>query len=409
MKLYKAKYLAPALLCFFSVPQGHTEDSKSFVDSIKDGKTTLDFRFRVEDVRQEDLESDLEATATTLRTRLTFQTGRYEGFGGLIEFDSVTELDEVDYNAGPGRPVFPGSATILDPEGEDLNQAYISYANTSTTIKYGRQRILLDNQRFVGGVGWRQNEQTYDAFSINNTSVQKLNLFYAYIHNVNRIFGNDVAAGEQEMATHLLNAKYDFGTIGSLTGYKYLIDNESAPVFSTDTTGIRFTGKTGQFQYTMERAIQSDAGDNPVDYSASYGLLEGSLVLAPITLKAGYEVLGSDGTSGQFITPLATLHAFQGWGDIFLGGGSGNIPGGIEDMYASVGSKFGPVTTTVIYHQLSSRESLVLGASDLGSEIGVELAGKAGPVSLLMKFAEYNADEFGADTTKFWIMATSVF
>lgn len=409
MKLYKAKYLAPALLCFFSVPQGHTEDSKSFVDSIKDGKTTLDFRFRVEDVRQEDLESDLEATATTLRTRLTFQTGRYEGFGGLIEFDSVTELDEVDYNAGPGRPVFPGSATILDPEGEDLNQAYISYANTSTTIKYGRQRILLDNQRFVGGVGWRQNEQTYDAFSINNSSIDKLNVFYAYIHNVNRIFGDDVAAGDQDMATHLVNAKYDFGTVGSLTGYKYLIDNESAPAFSSDTTGLRFTGKTGRFGYTAELASQSDAGDNPADYSASYALLEGSLALAPITLKAGYEVLGSDGTSGQFITPLATLHAFQGWGDIFLGGGSGNIPGGIEDMYASVGSKFGPVTTTVIYHQLSSRESLVLGASDLGSEIGVELAGKAGPVSLLMKFAEYNADEFGADTTKFWIMATSVF
>lgn len=409
MKLRKTKYLAPALLCFCLVSQGHAENSKSFVDSIKDGKATVDFRLRVEDVSQESPGSDLEATATTLRTRLTFETGRYLGFGGLIEFDSVSELDEVDYNAGPGRPVFPGAATILDPEGEDLNQAYISYANSSTTVKYGRQRILLDNQRFVGGVGWRQNEQTYDAFSINNTSIEKLNVFYAYIHNVNRIFGDDVAAGDQDMATHLLNAKYDLGTVGSLTGYKYLIDNESAPDFSSDTTGIRFTGKTGNFGYTAELASQSDAGDNPAGYSASYGLLEGSLALAPITLKAGYELLGSDGSAGQFITPLATLHAFQGWGDVFLGGGSGNIPGGIEDLYASLSGKMGPVTATIVYHQLGSDDSSVLGTNDLGSEIGVALSGKAGPVGLLMKFADYSADEFGADTTKFWVMASIVF
>lgn len=409
MKLSNTIYLAPALLCLCSISQSYADDSKSFVDSIRDGKTTLDFRLRVEDVSQEEAGGDLEATATTLRTRLTFETGRYRGFGGLIEFDSVSELDEVDYNAGPGRPVFPGAATILDPEGEDLNQAYISYTNTSTTVKYGRQRILLDNQRFVGGVGWRQNEQTYDAFSVNNTSIDKLNVFYAYIHNVNRIFGDDVAAGDQDMATHLVNAKYDFGTVGSLTGYKYLIDNESAPAFSTDTTGLRFTGKTGRFGYTAELASQSDAGDNPDDYSASYALLEGSLALAPITLKAGYELLGSDGSAGQFITPLATLHAFQGWGDVFLGGGSGNIPGGIEDLYASLGGKLGPVTATIVYHQLGSDDSSVLGANDLGSEIGVALSGKAGPVGLLLKFADYSADEFGADTTKFWIMASIVF
>lgn len=409
MKLRKTKYLAPALLCLCCVAPSYAEDSKSFVDSIKEGKTTLDFRLRVEDVSQEDAGGDLEATATTLRTRLTFETGRYRGFGGLIEFDSVSELDEVDYNAGPGRPAFPDTATILDPEGEDLNQAYISYTTTSTTVKYGRQRILLDNQRFVGGVGWRQNEQTYDAFSINNTSVHKLNVFYAYVHNVNRIFGDEVAAGDQDMTTHLLNAKYNLGSVGAVTGYKYLIDNESAPAFSTDTSGIRFTGKTGRFGYTAELATQSDAGDNPADYSASYGLLEGSLALDPVTFTAGYELLGADGAAGQFITPLATLHAFQGWADVFLGGGSGNIAGGIEDLYTSMGGKLGPVTATIVYHRFGSDDSSVAGVDDLGSEIGVAVAGKAGPVGLLVKFADYSADDFGADTTKFWVMASLVF
>ena len=138
-------------------------------------------------------------------------------------------------------------------------------------------------------------------------------------------------------------------------------------------------------------------------------MLEGSIALGPATVKAGYEVLESDGANGQFITPLATLHAFQGWADVFLGGGSGNIPGGIKDLYTSVGGKLGPGTATFVYHQLSSDDPSVLPANDLGSEMGFAFAGKAGPMGILAKFADYSADDFGADTTKFWLMANLSF
>src|SRR5690606_17745555 len=159
-------------------------------------------------VSQDATLNDAEATATTLRTRLTFESGTYKGFGAVVEFDHVQEVDEVDYNTVPGAPVFPGSATVIDPEGTDLNQAYLSFASNESVYKYGRQRILLDNQRFVGGVGWRQNEQTYDGFSLNNKSFDKLNIFAAYVYNVNRIFGDESPAGDHKNQSILLNGKY---------------------------------------------------------------------------------------------------------------------------------------------------------------------------------------------------------
>ncbi len=400
---HSKKLLLASLVCGTLSSTGiQAADSSSFVDAIKDGKTTLNFRFRVEDVDM----GGAEATATTLRTRLTFETGKYYGWGGLIEFDHVQEVDEVDYNTGPGWPIFPGAGTILDPQGSDLNQGYISYSTENSVYKYGRQRILLDNQRFVGGVGWRQNEQTYDAFTINNKSIDKLNLFGAYIYNVNRIFGDEVPAGDQKNATVLLNAKYSLSESDSITGYYYAIDNESAVDFSSDTLGLRYVGKAGGFGYTAEIANQSEGGDSTLDYSAMYTLLEGSFKVGSVNLKAGYETLGADGAKGQFITPLATLHAFDGWTDMFLGGGSGNIAGGIQDLYFNAGTSFGPVTAAVFYHILSADDADVTGADDLGTELGLLLKGNAGPVGLLAKFASYSADDFGADTDKLWLMAT---
>ena len=52
----------------------------------------------------------------------------------------------------------------------------------------GRQRINLDNQRFVGVSPRRQNEQTYDGVLGQLQPVDELTLTYAYIDNVNTIF-----------------------------------------------------------------------------------------------------------------------------------------------------------------------------------------------------------------------------
>ncbi len=74
----------------------------------------------------------------------------------------------------------------------------LQLTNTSlpdTTLTLGRQRINLDDQRFVGNVGWRQNEQTYDGFRVVNKSIPNLTVDVTYFDQVNRVFGKESPVG----------------------------------------------------------------------------------------------------------------------------------------------------------------------------------------------------------------------
>lgn len=407
MKRTTQTLLAGAVISALCAAQTAAE-SATITEALQAGEVKLHLRARYEDVSEQTLQ---DATATTLKTRLTYTSGTYHGLGLTLEMDDTTALGSVDYSDGvTGR----GTAVIPDPEGTEVNQAFISYAHEHFTARYGRQRILLDNQRFVGGVGWRQDEQTFDALSLSSSPVEGLNLFYAYVSQVKRIFAE---ADDHNHDSHLINARYQT-PFGTLVGYAYLLDNQSIANLSSDTFGVRWQGKAGDYvNYNLEYATQSDAGDSSLDYSADYMLVEvlGRLTVADhtVNIKAGHEVLGSDGGAAAFTTSLATLHAFQGWTDRFL-----LMPAtGVEDTYFSIGSKFGPVNASLHYHILSANE----GSADYGTEFGFTLGTQVGPVALLLKYADYSADidlsenpgaaaaPFNRDTQKLWLMASATF
>jgi len=413
-KSFKLLTIASAIA---AISQGaHADEAKGITEAIKDGKVTLNFRMRYEDVNQDVAGgSDKNADALTLRTRLTYETASYKGFSGLIEMDDVTELGSVDYNTAPNDSSHPDAATISDPEGTEVNQSWIAYTYKDNTLKYGRQRILLDNQRFVGGVGFRQNEQTYDALTFTSKSITDTEIFLSHITRVNRIFGEDSSLGDHDNSTNLLNVSYKGLAIGKLSGYYYDIDNEDVAIMSTQTAGIRLAGKANNFGYTFEYASQSDAHDNTRSYDADYYLLEGSAKLGDFNLKIGHEVLGADDNDGYFITPLATLHKFQGWSDKFLNKGVGNISGGLTDTYATVGTKLGDVKVLLVYHQISADDDSVAGTDDYGSEYGLVVASKVGPVGLSLKYAKFSEDIDSTaltqvtDTNKLWLTASAKF
>lgn len=52
---------------------------------------------------------------------------------------------------------------VIDPAGVELNQLWLAWKGERGGATLGRQRLQLDNQRWVGNSGWRQNEQTFDA------------------------------------------------------------------------------------------------------------------------------------------------------------------------------------------------------------------------------------------------------
>ena len=220
---------------------------------------------------------------------------------------------------------------------------------------------------------------------------------------INDQFGPDSGAppANFESDSHVLNAKYEVLPNLYVTAYAYLLDIEDSPATSNRTFGIRATGASIagdriSVGYTIEYANQENYGNNPNNYSADYYLLEGALTIAGITSKLGYEVLG--GSSVQaFQTPLATLHAFQGWADKFLA-----TPGdGIEDLYISVARKLGGMSFSVIYHRFNPEA----GGPAYGSEWDLVIKRPlAERYSMDLKYANYNARSFATDTQKFWVV-----
>ncbi|OBT07128.1 hypothetical protein A9267_14785 [Shewanella sp. UCD-FRSSP16_17] len=362
---------------------------KAFID---DSSVNVQFRLRYEDV---DVANVDQQNQTTLRTRLTYQTGDIYNLFALAEVDDVRSTDN--------EPL------IGDYKYTQINQGFIGYKGPAETLaKLGRQRILLDNQRFVGGVGFRQNEQTYDAVSVKNTAIENLTAYYAYVANVNRIFPEGSGKEEHENETSLININYKGLDFVNLSGYGYLIDNTDVAAFSTDTFGVRATGNIKldalKVSYEAEYAQQSEGGDNPVSYSADYYKLGAGIDFDAFGAKIGYEVLGSDSGKAGFITPLATLHAFNGWTDKFLFGGKGNWDNGLVDTHVIVTGKIAGLKLLAKYHQFESD----YGDIDMGTEWGVAATYPfAKHYSLGVKYASFSgADEgydFSNDTDKLWL------
>lgn len=402
VSINRCAILVSAILGTISVPTLAAEAAPdSFTEMLSMGKTTLDFRYRYEYVDQDKL--DDQAKASTLRSRLTFASATWKGFSGLAEFDDVTSIGDDDYNStGNGKTQYP---VVADPEGTEVNQIWARYSAHGASGTYGRQRILHGDQRFVGGVGWRQNEQTYDGVRA-VYSISGLSLDYSYVYNINRVFGPDdgpVQPADLHGENHFLRADWNFMEKQTITAFAYLLDIDADPNYaagksagnSSDSYGVQYQGSFGPVSLKAAYASQQEAGDNPVDYDADYYMLEGAFKFTGLTATLGYEVLAA-GDGVGFKTPFATLHKFQGWADQFLV----TPADGIEDLYIGLAGAVGPVKLAGFYHDFQASES----SEDWGTEL--DLVGTwpvTGNLSLQLKYAGFSADSDSyGDVDKLW-------
>jgi len=372
--------------------------------AIRESKPIADLRLRMENVDQTGIAENAEAV--TLRARLGFETGKAWNTALLAESDLVWPLAG-DYNSTVnGKSAFP---IVADPETYEINRLQLT--NTSipgTTLVLGRQRINLDDQRFVGNAGWRQNEQTYDGVRITNKTVRNFTLDVAYLDQVNRVFGKDSPVGRYHGNDYLANVAYQL-PFGKLSGFAYLLDFEEALRDSSKTFGMRFSGERAikkiKLAYFASYATQSEYANNPLNYQDDYRAFELVGTFRQYSLGGGLEVLAGNGVKG-FATPLATLHKFDGWADKFLN----TPPNGLQRRYVTAGfTKKGlgvldTLSANATYHEFQSDR---LGL-DYGSEIDLQLQAKWQRFNGMLKYADYNAQRFATDTAKWWMQVDFV-
>ncbi len=304
-------------------------------------KPVIDIRARYEYGDTDQLDT---SQAFTVRERLGLQTQAWNGFSALIEGEfSQAVIDDYNGGAGPtADPFNPTNTVIADPETNELNQGYIQYEGYDTTVKAGRQRIIYDNAAFIGNVGWRQNEQTYDGISIVNKSIDGLTLNYAYIAQVNRIFGSDadspITAGpppftnvqDVDSSIHLFNASYAGIKGVTLGGYAYIMNFKDISTWDNNTFGLSAKGTLGGIALYGELAYQDKAAGGAFETDAFYGHIIATKAFGAQSVSLGLEHLDAG-----FQTPLATVHAFNGFADVTDAARISGAHNGLTDLYVT--------------------------------------------------------------------------
>jgi len=365
-----------------------------------EGDWILDTRLRYESVSQDRLE---DADAVTLRARLGYETPAWRGFRALAELEGVVQFTD-DFNDTVNGHT--GYAVVPDPEAFELNRLQLAWSGAEgRSVVLGRQRIVLGNARFVGNVGFRQNEQTFDALRASFRPFEQTTLTYIYVDRVRRIFGDDSPQGEWDSDSHIVQAEMATPA-GRLTAYGLLLDFQDAPAQSSQTYGLRWQNEWEVGAYkprlTLEVAQQRDYGDNTADFDLGYQHAEFGLRRGPWGVTAGGERLEGDDARG-FSTPLATLHAFQGWADVFLT----TPPDGVRDLYAGASysatpwSDAQPLTFAVTYHDFADDG----GSTDFGTEWDASARFTINEhVSIEAKTALFEGEDARfADRNKFWL------
>lgn len=308
-------------------------DAFDWITPILDIRTRYEFRD----------EGPLDPShALTARARVGLQTGEWNGWSALAEMEATHAFVD-DYRSNPTgsdatQPFVVNNTVIFDPENYELNRGWLQYRHEDMALKVGRQRIVRGNQAMLGTVGWRQNEQTFDAASFMYAR-EGFSFSYAYANRAQRIFGNDgddAPAGSPlknfEGDFHFLDGSMAYGG-GNLSAYAYLVDIENnLAVGKTNTFGATYE-KGG---LRVEAAWQDGESllVNGTDYDAFYGHLTYTKKIGGAVYGAGFEYLEEN-----FKTPFATVHAFNGFADAFIlqriGVTKLNGFEGLSDLYLS--------------------------------------------------------------------------
>lgn len=371
-------------------------------------KPIAEGRLRYETADQAGLSN--EANAVTVRAR-----GGATATSGALSATVVAQgtLAAVD-DYFDGLKGLSNRPLVADPENVALYIAQLQYRAKAVTLTAGRQKIVLDDERFVGNVAFRDNAQTFDGVRAELTPAKGLKLDMAYVWSVRTIWGAE-GRGARQAAVRGDNllANLSYATpVGTLTGFAYLVDQDEAAVqsfrLSSQTYGGRLAGsrmlsKEVKLGYALSYARQKDYHNNPNQYGADYWLADLSLDVKALKLMGGYEVIGASSGAPltSFQTPLGTNFKFQGWADKFLT----TPPNGVRDLYAGAGygwSKLAgadAVSVQAVYHRFDSDR---LG-QHYGDEIDLLASVKVRRTTLSARFAHYAAQRFATDTRKLWL------
>jgi len=393
-----------------SLTSAYAQADDSLEDALLNGKLLLNLRYRYEHDDQNGLKND--ANASTLRTRIGYETGYFDHIKGVFEMENVSNIGPTDFNNTiNNRTNFP---RVNDPSATDINQLYLeTNIIPQTDVTVGRQRMTFDNSRFVGAAGWRQNDPTFDALRIVNTSIPDVQAIYSYSDNVFRNLGDKDPLNNYGAHINLAHLAYTGIPDITLATYGYFVGLDNAATLSSKTFGVRGEGRYPlpddfKLTYLAEYARQSDYDNNPDSFDLGYYRIEPGVGWKGLHASIGDEVLEGNGKDAVQ-TPLSSNHPFNGWANKF----STTPPDGLDDKFVTAGyttastiQYFGNVQISSAWHDFTA----YVGDSHYGNEGDISISktfDKRTTVSL--EYNDYLANSFGTNTQKIYMMVNYLY
>lgn len=370
--------------------------AQSFLESITNGKFSGEFQLGYEYSDYDDAANLEPATGLELRTRIEFKTADYKGFSFFIQGQNVSFLID-DFS-------FPGGGdsnydVIADPDGSRVHQAYLDFNMFgNSSLRIGRQEILLDDVRLIGNVGWRQNAQSFDAVTF-KTNYKRNDLTVSYIDAINTIYLTRVKLDY----LLLLNNSYKMDQGGTLSTFAYFLDTESIDPASRDcaTYGIRMVDKLFDMELDVTYAVQQDYADGEGHGGDMLNIYLSDRFGKTSTLGLGMnKISGQHNLDRPFDTLFSTAHKFNGWSDQFLSTNGGNLVNGLLDLFVQINGNSWGGNWTIAYHKFDTTETGQGFEEKYGSEINAVFVKKLSKnFKFLVKYAKYTADQYEKDIT----------
>lgn len=268
------------------------------------------------------------------------------------------------------------------------------------STKLGRQMLVYDDQRILGGVDWAMQARNHDAALLKYKKGKfMMDLGLAFNQDFTATTGNP--GGFQSVGTaynttgffsyktmqylYLKHKGEDFSVSGLLlnNGFQNFTGDPAVAdgVSNLLTVGTHLNYKKGGFGAAFNGYLQSGERQNSVDVGGAYllGLDLSYKASKGVTLGLGAEIIsGNDvGTTDKteaFFPLYGTNHKFNGFMDYFYVGNHANSVG-LTDIHASAKFALGEKSSLLVkVLNFSGEQELPSGEKSLGTEIDLVFA-----------------------------------
>jgi hypothetical protein len=292
----------------------------------------------------------------------------------IVEGIHANQVDP-HFNDNPGNINGSPYPLLPDPRYTGMNRVYIEYQGVQDTrIRAGRQRVRLDNQRWISDNDFRQIPQLFDGVETVYTGFANTELYGAYFGRVRTTSGTT-----NELNLTLLHAAWNPLPGQSLSAYGYFHDQAQNGAFtgfadnSYRVTGVRWTGSAAPWfgwtaidvpfeaEFAAQRAHAG--GDSRID--ANYWRVGGGVAWHETVARIDHEVKESNDGHYGVQMPLTDFYAFNGWTLHFF-----NTPRqGLRDSWVTLRQGWRDFTLYSEYHRFRSD----YGSLDFGHELDAGL------------------------------------